>query len=454
VGALFLAFCKTGILPDVKFLSHSIQLGIVFNVLLISLGLADRINYMKNALIRSREKIQHQNTELLDTNDELSSANENLAKVNQAFEVQNQDLIKTCNSLEISEKRFRELADFLPQTVFELDVEGNLIYSNIHGFNITGYSPEELKKGIKVFSLFREEDHGVIKEAIADTLTSNTIGQGECLLKQKDGSMVSVLLYACPILSGNKPVGLRGILLDLSKRKKTEEMMIQTEKMMSLGGLAAGMAHEINNPLAGMIQSVQVVQNRLTKNLPANQKLVEELGTSMTVISDFMEKRGIINQLENIRKAGNRAAKIIENMLSFARKSGSVKNEHQLDEILDNAIELAQNDYDLKKEYDFKNIEIIREYSPDVPMILCEGSKIQQVLFNILKNASQAMNLQKTSNPKLILRLLKKEDMVLIEIEDNGPGMEEKTRKKIFEPFFTTKTLNKGTGLGLSVSYF
>ncbi|MCP4761686.1 MAG: GHKL domain-containing protein, partial [archaeon] len=98
-------------------------------------------------------------------------------------------------------------------------------------------------------------------------------------------------------------------------------------------------------------------------------------------------------------------------------------------------------------------IEIIRKYSP-VPMVLCEGSKIQQVLFNILKNASQAMSLQKTNNPKLILRLLKKEDMVLIEIEDNGPGMDEKTRKKIFEPFFTTKTLNKGTGLGLSVSYF
>ena len=168
-----------------------------------------------------------------------------------------------------------------------------------------------------------------------------------------------------------------------------------------------------------------------------------------------MEKRGILKQLDNIHKAGNHAAKIIDNMLSFARKGDSVKKEHQLDQILDNAIALAQNDYDLKKEYDFKSIEIQREYSP-VPRISCEGSKIQQVLFNILKNASQAMysQQQKNETPKLILRLLKQGDRVLIEIADNGPGMDEKTRKKIFEPFFTTKGLDKGTGLGLSVSYF
>jgi signal transduction histidine kinase len=142
-------------------------------------------------------------------------------------------------------------------------------------------------------------------------------------------------------------------------------------------------------------------------------------------------------------------------MLSFARKGDSVKKEHQLDQILDNAIALAQNDYDLKKDYDFKSIEILREYSP-VPSISCEGSKIQQVLFNILKNASQAMysQQQKNKTPMLILRLLKQGDRVLIEIADNGPGMDEKTRKKIFEPFFTTKGLDKGTGLGLSVSYF
>ena len=456
LGALYLALSKGGLTPEIEFLSSSVQLGIIFNVLLISLGLADRINHMKNSLTRSWEKIQQQNAELLDTNDEISSSNKAIALLNEAFEVQNQDLRKININLETSEKRFRELAELLPQTVFELDVDAKIIYSNKHGFEITGYSADEFKNGITIFDLFDAQGHGRIKKAMANILALNTYKQGgEYLLRQKDGSMITVFIYSSAILSKGKPVGFRGILIDLSERKKTEEMMVQTEKMMSLGGLAAGMAHEINNPLAGMIQSAQVVRNRLTKTLPANQKLVDELGTSMSVITDFMEKRGILKQLDNIHKAGNHAAKIIDNMLSFARKGDSVKKEHQLDQILDNAIALAQNDYDLKKEYDFKSIEIQREYSP-VPRISCEGSKIQQVLFNLLKNASQAMysQQQKNETPKLILRLLKQGDRVLIEIADNGPGMDEKTRKKIFEPFFTTKGLDKGTGLGLSVSYF
>ncbi|MBU4129729.1 MAG: PAS domain S-box protein [Proteobacteria bacterium] len=456
LGGLSLALYKSGLLPEIDVFFYSIQVGILLNVLLISLGLADRINHMKNALARSREKIHQQNLVLMDKNDAISCTNETLAAVNQAFETQNQDLTKTCISLEMSEKRFRDLADLLPQTVFELDIDGNIIYSNRHGFEITGYSPEDYKNGINIFSLFRVKDCLRMKAAMASILASNAIGQGEYLLKQKNGDMVSVSLYASVILSKDAPVGFRGVLVDLSERKKAEERMIQTEKMMSLGGLAAGMAHEINNPLAGIIQSVQVVQNRLTKDLPVNLTLAEALGTSMSVITDFMEKRGVLKQLENIRNAGKNAAQIIENMLSFARKSDSVKREHSLEQILDNTLALAQNDYDLKKEYDFKHIEIIREYSPDVPRILCEGSKIQQVVFNILKNASYAMSSQKTKDckPRLVLRLLKEEEMVLIEISDNGPGMDEKTRKKIFEPFFTTKSSDKGTGLGLSVSYF
>lgn len=250
-------------------------------------------------------------------------------------------------------------------------------------------------------------------------------------------------------------IGIASLVNDITDRKRTEELMIQSEKMMSIGGLAAGMAHEINNPLAGMIQNSQVVYNRLTKNLPSNNKVAEEIGTSMTVIKNFVEKRGILKQLESINKAGGQAAKIIENMLSFARKGDSTRREHHLSDLIDQTLELAKTDYDLKKSYDFKQIEITREYTP-CPQVLCEGSKIQQVLFNIIKNASEAMweENQVQKKPKLILRLEKKQDRVCVEIEDNGPGMDDVTRKRIFEPFFTTKEISKGTGLGLSISYF
>jgi PAS domain S-box-containing protein len=250
-------------------------------------------------------------------------------------------------------------------------------------------------------------------------------------------------------------IGVASLVNDITELKKTQEMMIQTEKMMSVGGLAAGMAHEINNPLAGMIQNAQVIRNRLTEDLPANLKTAKELDIPMDGIRRYMEMRGIPEQLNNIGAAGQRAARIISNMLSFSRKSGSEREKTDLAELMDATVELAQNDYDLTKQFDFKNIQITKKYAADILPVFCEKSKIQQVLFNLLKNASQAMGeKQNRIRPRITIRIANEGAAVRIEIEDNGPGMDESVRKRIFEPFFTTKSVDKGTGLGLSVSYF
>ena len=116
--------------------------------------------------------------------------------------------------------------------------------------------------------------------------------------------------------------------------------------------------------------------------------------------------------------------------------------------LIEQTIELAGNDYDLKKKFDFKKITIIRDYKEQLSPVLCETGQIQQVLLNLLKNSAQAM--AKT----ITLRLLTNQNMVHLEVEDDGPGMDAETQKRIFEPFFTTKEPGLGTGLGLSVSYF
>jgi signal transduction histidine kinase len=210
------------------------------------------------------------------------------------------------------------------------------------------------------------------------------------------------------------------------------------------------MAHELNNPLAGMIQSAQVIQNRLTQEIPANERAAVEAGASMAAIRIFMEKRGIAEHLGNICEAGKRAAQIVGNMLSFARKSGSEREANDAAELVDAVIVLAGSDPSLKR------IPIVREYQPGLPPIACEKSKIQQVIFNILKNASDAIGTQATTHPqpRITVRLFERSKVVYIGIEDNGPGMDESTRKRVFEPFFTTKPVDRGTGLGLSVSYF
>ncbi len=245
---------------------------------------------------------------------------------------------------------------------------------------------------------------------------------------------------------------------DVTEQVRLEEMMVQSEKMLSVGGLAAGMAHEINNPLAGMIQTANVMKSRLENlEMRANLDAAREVGLRLDQIRSFMHKRGVLRMLTAITESGWRAAEIVDNMLSFARKSNAAFSSHDPAQLLDRILELAATDYDLKRQYDFKNIKIIKEYEHNLPMIACEGVKIQQVLLNILRNGAQAMQLQdmgKRYQPCFSLRLAREENMLRIEIEDNGPGMDSKTQSRIFEPFFTTKPVGIGTGLGLSVSYF
>ncbi len=275
------------------------------------------------------------------------------------------------------------------------------------------------------------------------------------LQKGKVISIISPFLHY--ISNGGKGAVIR--IDDVTESVRIEEMIIQSEKMLTVGGLAAGMAHEINNPLAGMLQNAQVLMNRLSTKIPANEKAATESGTTIEAILSYVEKRKIGGMLESIETAGQRAAKIVDNMLSFSRKSESKLYPNDITKIMDDTIELAANDYDLKKKYDFRKIKIKREYDHDIPLINCERSNLQQVFLNILKNSAQAMTEEKKSKTKdkelcLILKINHADDMVQLEIEDNGPGMNEETKNRVFEPFFTTKKVGVGTGLGLSVSYF
>ncbi len=244
---------------------------------------------------------------------------------------------------------------------------------------------------------------------------------------------------------------------EIEYRKKMEKQLIQSEKMTSVGGLAAGMAHEINNPLAGMVQNAQLVLNRLSKDMPANVKAAQEAGISLAALKTYIEKRQIYKKLENINVAGERAAKIIVNMLDFTRGNVTEKSFHDLGSIIDKSIEIIATDYDLKDKYDLKHIDIQTTYELDLPMIQCETNKIQQVVFNLVKNAAEAIHYQEEGlkkNSWIHIRLYKQGKNIVMEIEDNGPGIPPEIQKRVFEPFFTTKPMDRGTGLGLSVSYF
>jgi polar amino acid transport system substrate-binding protein len=245
-------------------------------------------------------------------------------------------------------------------------------------------------------------------------------------------------------------------ILDVTERVRLQEMMIQSEKMASVGGLAAGMAHEINNPLSSILQAAQVSLMQLDPAVPANRAAAEACGCDLEAMRRYLEKRHVLKFLDGIQEAGKRAAQIVSSMLEFSRRSESRRAPADINAVLDKSVELASTDYDLKKKYDFRHIAIVRQYAPGLPEVSCTRTEIEQVILNLLKNAAQAMTGAPAGEggPTIVLRTARAAGSVRIEVADNGPGMTEAVRRRVFEPFFTTKEPGQGTGLGLSVSYF
>jgi len=273
----------------------------------------------------------------------------------------------------------------------------------------------------------------------------------ENILIEKQGNRRFYDLMLYPLLDRAEGAVLR--IEDVTERVRIQELMIQTEKMMSIGGLAAGMAHEINNPLGIISQAAQNIERRISLELEANRKVSGELGLNLEQIRAYFERRQIHDFIASIRTASSRAAKIVANMLQFSRRADTNLEVTPLAQIVDQALELAASDYDLKKKYDFRSIEIIKDYQ-GTPQVSIVAVEIEQVLLNLLKNAAQAMITNPPERrPSITLRLRCKGGYAVLEVEDNGPGMTEDTRRRVFEPFFTTKEPGVGTGLGLSVSY-
>jgi PAS domain S-box-containing protein len=304
--------------------------------------------------------------------------------------------------------------------------------------------------------LLPEKKADWIHQGIRQQLQSGIPVSGlEIELHRPAGSKIPVSFSAAAIRDRkNQIIGVVAFLKDITERKRIQELMIQTEKMMSVGGLAAGMAHEINNPLGGMLQGAQNIMRRLSPDLKANQRDAKESGVSLERLSEYIERRKIDDMLAGILSSGQRAARIITNMLQFSRQSESNLCPNNINQLIDEVLELSANDYDLAKKFDFRKIKIIKEYGENLPEVVSTKTEIEQVILNLLKNAVYAM--MKTAEirlPRLVIRTGIEKQMVRIEVEDNGPGLNPDVQKRIFEPFFTTKPMGEGTGLGLSVSY-
>ncbi len=352
--------------------------------------------------------------------------------------------------LEKNSSFLNNIIDSMPSILIGIDKTGNITRINNKAEELVKIRREEAM-GTNVSKLFPL--YSSLLNEIKETISNKQIIEKNGIRNFKTGQIVDMTAY--PLVAN----GIQGAVIridDVTDKVRLEEMMVQTEKMMSVGGLAAGMAHEINNPLGIIAQSAQNILQKTNPEIKANIKAADLAGIKMEQLQQFFDARHIPEFVSDIREATSRAASIVSNMLKFSRKSTSDKKEVNIVDVIENTIKLVSTDYDLKKKYDFKNIKIIRDYKDNIPGIFICETEIEQVLLNLFKNGAQAMYEQKdvkVEELKFIIRVYYDTDNLTIEIEDNGSGMTEDVRKRVFEPFYTTKPQGVGTGLGLSVSF-
>ncbi len=373
---------------------------------------------------------------------------------------------KVSDRTEALSRALQQIDDILvsmPSVVISLDREGTVRHWNPKAEERTGI-PHTRAVGRPLDTLFH---HSAITPARIRTVLDTGSTFRESRVSDGGVSGVSdghssdiryedIIIYA---LTGGDGVVI--YMDDVTEQVRLEEMMIQSEKMMALGGLAAGIAHEINNPLAGMTQTAELLNSILSEDLSPGSMDTGNGDWDIGQIHAFMAAKKIPKLLSNIKLSGQKAARIVNNMLSFARESNIRKVKCRIAHLLDETLDLAWSTHHPVKAYNSTSIRFVRKYNEDLPKIPCDPTTLQQVFLNIIQNSIYALNDFKDRAPPEFLPVMSisaaitnRGDEIEITIGDNGPGVDKTLQKKIFDPFFTTKPPGVGTGLGLSISYF
>lgn len=331
--------------------------------------------------------------------------------------------------LDQSEKKYHAIFNNIPNPVFVLDNNTlEILNSNSSVAAVYGYSEDEAR-GRSFLDFFRKEES---QGYAAKVKTVSVINQAKHIAK--DGSELFVNIRMSP----SEYSGQRVLLVttsDITKRLETEQQLIQASKMATLGEMATGVAHELNQPLS-------VIKT-------ASSFLVKKIENGQSVQDNIME-----TMLEKVDANVDRATKIINHMRQFARKSDMEMGTIDVHAVLEGAFEI------FSQQLKVRGIEIQRDFKKDLPKINADPGRLEQVFINLLLNARDAIEERCAGHPtdhdiekKISLKTSYDAQSIIVDVCDTGVGIPHHIQEKIFEPFFTTKEVGKGTGLGLSISY-
>jgi PAS domain S-box-containing protein len=307
----------------------------------------------------------------------------------------------------------------MDQPVFVLSLDRRVLYANDAAVREYGYSLDELTT-MSVDVLVASATPTRTKDDTARTPSHVIVA--EHVHRRRDGSQFPATVALSFIRQDNgSPIGHVLSVRNLTEERRIAEQLRQSEKLAALGELVAGVAHELNNPLAGISAFAQL--------------LLEE-----DALDDDQRESARL-----IKREADRAVGVIRDLLLFSRKAGPSSLPIDLNGLIQLTLRLRA--YSLRS----SGVEVETRLDPELPDLAGDDQKLQQVILNLIVNAEYAM--RRASVKRLVVRTAREGDAVVTEIADTGTGMSEDTLQRVFEPFFTTKPPGEGTGLGLSVSY-
>ncbi len=250
-------------------------------------------------------------------------------------------------------------------------------------------------------------------------------------------------LIDAPIVNADKTISKLEIFRDITEQNNMKDQLFLNEKLTTIAGLAAGVAHEINTPLSAILQAHQIVEIALSPDDKESKEQAAECAVDLVAVQNYFKTNELDYFMSGIRESALRAGDIIKTLLDFSRPHEGSFSMVNLEEIMENALLLSLADYGMKK-----------EYAPGLHPLVCVVMEIEQVVLNLIKNSVLSMaEAEQTEKPRITLRISATTDRAVIEVEDNGPDVAKDIQSNIFAPFFTTREVGTGTGIGLSVSH-
>lgn len=341
-------------------------------------------------------------------------------------------------SLKESEERFRELAELMPETIFEADLKGDLTFVNRKAFDHFGYTQDDFEQGLNAFEMIVPEDRDRAVDNVRKILSGESIGLNEYTALRKDKSTFPVLIHSTAIVRDGATMGIRGFIIDHTERKQSEEekqklevQFQQAQRLETIGTLAGGIAHDFNN----LLMTIQ--------------------GNTSLILFDIDADHPYHEPLKNIEKQIERGARLTKQLLGYARKGKYNVKPINLNKIVKESSETFGRTR--------KEITIHSNLQKGLATIEADQGQIEQILYNLYVNAADAM----PDGGKLFINttMVTHQDIkseryrpapgtyVRLTVRDTGTGMDKEIQERIFDPFFTTKEMGRGTGLGLASVY-